>query len=236
MVIGSGGARLAVVLTVALGVIGNSQGSASPTHSPRDLQACVDRWNWMNYRGHFARGVVPAKVQARPCRIEIAYALRKSDPGYRRYLRTIYFPCTVNRFGAFICPEHAWGTPKDPPRTGHNARFFPRTGQIQLDHPPARRLSTPRPEWVRRYPVLSGFIVPFDRRGRLRSGLRLTGHRGAFTCTTYSSIRQRTRLYGCGAGLYCFAPSLPSYDGQPLACPRDRGSRTFRRGVLRLLT
>ncbi len=98
--------------------------------------------------GPSSREAVPAKVQARPCRIEIAYRVERSDPAYKHYLGT-YFPCTVNRFGAFRCPEHAYGVPDDPPRTGFNARFFPRTGRIRLHHPPVIPVATPKPSIVR---------------------------------------------------------------------------------------
>jgi hypothetical protein len=233
--------RLLVVLVVVLGVLGPTHGAASlarsesSTFKAQELQVCAERWNWMNYRGHFARGVVPAKVQARPCRVEIAYGLRKSDSLYRLYLRTIYFPCTVNQFGAFECPEHAYGTPTDPTRTGRNARYHPLTGQIKLNHPPAQPVATPKPDWVRRYPVAAGFIVPFNRHGHLRSGLKLKGRRSGIRCHTSPNLRWRSRLYGCGAGLWCFVRSLPLHDRQPLACPEDRGSRVFDRGVLRVL-
>jgi len=161
--------------------------------------------------------------------------VERSDPAYKHYLGT-YFPCTVNRFGAFRCPEHAYGVPDDPPRTGFNARFFPRTGRIRLHHPPVIPVATPKPDWVRLYPVQAGFIVPFDRQGRLRPGLTLRGRASSrTTCTTFAGIHQRSRLYGCGAGLYCFAPSLPHRNRQRLACPDDLGSRIFRRGRLRAL-
>jgi hypothetical protein len=213
----------------------SARGSATLASDIRAIQACADRWNWMNYRAQFAYEVVPAKVQAKPCRIEIAYRLKRRDPGYKHYLGT-YFPCTVNRHGAFRCPEHAVGRPDDPPRTGFNARFSPLTGRIRLYHPPSAPIATSRPDWVRSYPVEAGFIVPFDRQGRLRPGLTLRG-RPSFrkTCTAFVAIRQHSRLYGCGAGLYCFAPSLPPRNGQVLACPNDRGSRVFTRGRLRLL-
>ncbi len=147
--------------------------------------------------GPSSREAVPAKVQARPCRIEIAYRVERSDPAYKHYLGT-YFPCTVNRFGAFRCPEHAYGVPDDPPRTGFNARFFPRTGRIRLHHPPVIPVATPKPDWVRLYPVQAGFIVPFDRQGRLRPGLTLRGRASSrTTCTTFAGIHQRSRLYGC---------------------------------------
>jgi hypothetical protein len=143
-------------------------------------QHCVDRFNWMNYRGSFGfqpNISVPAKAEARPCRIEIAYRLLRSDPDYRVYLGT-YFPCSLNRFDAYVCAEHALGAPGRPPRAGYNARYFIRSGSIRLDHPPRRPVTTEKPGWVRRYPVDHGFIVPFDRAGRLREGLTLRGRSG----------------------------------------------------------
>lgn len=225
------------LLAASSAVLGTASapGSATSTSDAQAIQACADRWNWMNYRGHFAREVVPAKVQARPCRIEVPYRLERADPAYKHYLGT-YFPCKVNRFGAFVCPGHAYGLPDDPPRTGFNARFFPRTGQIRLYHPPAAALVTPKPDWVRLYPVDAGFIVPFDRKGRLRPGLRLRGRPSSrTTCTTFASIHERSPRYWCGAGLYCFARSLPPRNGQGLACAVEPGSRTFMRGRLRVL-
>jgi hypothetical protein len=225
---------LAVVLAVLSATAVAARG-ATGLSRPQALQQCVDRWNWMNYRGGFSpeRNVVPVKVQAHPCRIEIAYRFKKSDPAYKHYLST-YFPCHVNRFGAFVCPEHAYGIPDGPPRTGFNARWNPRVGVMRLSNPPAHRIPAAKPAWIRQYPVELGFIVPFDRDGRLRSGLSLVGrpHRA---CTTYADIRERSTLYGCGAGYYCFAPSLPPRNHQRLACPRDRGSRVFERGVLTVL-
>jgi hypothetical protein len=236
---------LRLIAAGVLGFLGWAPHAASPaagdsaTASPAELEACVERWNWMNYRHWFGYSVAPARVQAAPCRVEIAYALPRTDRLHRLYLRSTYFPCLVNRFGAFVCPEHAAGRPNGPRRFGHNARFFPRNGRIELDTPPARAVTVRKPDWVRRYPVVAGFIVPFDSRGRLRSGLvlrrRPDGNPTNTTCTTFADIHNRSRLYGCGAGSYCFARSLPPRDRQPLACPEDRGSRTFDRGVLRVM-
>jgi hypothetical protein len=130
--------------------------SARPASArPAALQACVDRWNWMHYGGWFVPSAEvpsePARVRAHPCRIEIAYRLPRSDPSFR-YLLGSYFPCRLNRFGAYVCASHAWDTAGRRPLHHLNARFFPkRNGRIVLDQPPERRLATPKPEWVRRY-------------------------------------------------------------------------------------
>jgi len=221
----------AVLALVLSGCSGGASEVRAASSENQQRQACVDRWNWMNYEGHFSKlDVVPAKVDTHPCRIGVAYIPDRSYAYNRRG-----FLCTVNAFGAFRCPEHAdWRAPR---RAAFNARFFAhRNGVIRLDRPPGRRAAQVKPEWVRRYPVESAFVVPFDRNGHFRPGLTLTGRRHeAWTCGTFASIHQQTALYGCGAGLYCFAPSLPARDGQLLACPRDRGSRIFVRSRLRLL-
>jgi hypothetical protein len=229
--------RFVGILVAALLPLAAHRGPARtmPEVSARQPQACVDRWNWMNYRGNFAYSVAPTKVEAHPCRIEIAYALPRSEHDYRLYVRSLYFPCSVDRFGAYVCTEHAIGIPGGPPRTGHNARYFPTTGRIRLDHPPSRAVATAKPAWLRRYRVVAGFIVPFDARGRLHAGIHLRVRAGVkTTCNTFANVARRTRLYGCGAGLYCFAPTLPPRDGQRLACPEQRGSVVFDEGVLRV--
>jgi hypothetical protein len=190
----------------------------------------------MGYGGSFGRPEMvslPAKVDANPCRVEIAYRLPRSDPAARAALG-FFFPCRLNRFGAYVCASHADGAWDDPPRRGYNARFWIRRGILRLDRPPARRPVVRKLEWVRRYPVDHGYIVPFDGRGRLREGLELRGP-GRETCATFASIRQPTTLLGCGAGFFCFVPKLPVRDGQPLACPEAAGSRVFYRGRLTVL-
>ena len=144
---------------------------------------------------------------------------------------SIYFPCSLNRFGAYVCPEHAVGLPGGPPRTGHNGRYFAKDGKIRLNRPPARPIAVPKPAWVRRYPVMQGFIDPFDRDGKLRPGLRLRRPARPLSCGTYTDVNQST-LIGCGAGLYCFVPRLPVRNKEVIACPTDRGSRAFDRGRL----
>ena len=183
--------------------------------------------------GAYPNASVPAKVGSQPCRIEIAYRFRRSDPAYPHYLGT-YFPCSLNRFGAYVCASHAFGLPDDPPRPGYNARYSSRSGSLRLDRPPQRVDATPRPDWVSRYPVDHGFIAPFDDRGRLRRGLTLRPDRRAW-CQTFRGIGQTSRLVYCGGSGYCFVPRLPVYAGELIACPSDAGSRLFFRGRLRVL-
>jgi hypothetical protein len=206
--------------------------------SPAALrQACVERWNWMHYAHlHVNNRSVPATVRAKPCRIEIDYRLSRSDPLYASFLGT-YFPCTLNRYLAYVCASNAYGVPDARPRTGQNARYFTRNGAIRLNRPPTRPVSVSKPDWVLRYPVTKGFIEPFDKNGKLRSGLTLSKPlrppRG-WPCQTFADT-DRSTLIPCPAGLYCFVPVLPVRDRELIACPIDRGSRVFNRGRLRVL-
>lgn len=202
--------------------------------SPASLrQACVERWNWLHYDHAFVPSpnrTAPVTVKIRPCRIEIDYRLSRSDSLYKSYLG-MYFPCALNRFGAYVCTTHALGLPGARPRSGHNARYFVKDGAIRLNRPPPESISVPKPDWVRRYPITQGFIEPFDQSGKLRAGLRLAGTLRTPGCTTFPNI-DRTTLIGCGAGLNCFVPRLPVRNGELVACPTDPGSRLFNRGRL----
>jgi hypothetical protein len=175
-------------------------------------------------------------LKAKPCRIEIDYRLSRSDPFYVSYLGT-YFPCALNRYLAYVCASHAYGLRNDRPRRGQNARYFARNGAIRLNRPPSRPVSVSKPDWVRHYPVTKGFIEPFDKNGKLRSGLFLgkpLRPPQGWPCQTVADT-DRSTLIPCQPGLYCFVPALPVQDKEPIACPTDRGSRIFNRGRLRVL-
>src|SRR5207244_1308663 len=140
----------------------------------------------------------PVAVSSHPCRIEIGYRLPDAP-----HIKSLYFPCALNQFQAYVCAEHAHGLPTSPPRTGQNGRYFSASGRIRLDRPPAHPVAVPRPAWVKRYPVTEGFIEPFDSHGRLRPGLTLKRPLPRpYSCQTFPKI-DRTTLIGCGAGLYC---------------------------------
>jgi hypothetical protein len=225
-----------VLLVILVGVAASLGASVARSGSPPSAaaqQSCVDRWNWMHYGGWFVRSAevrwAPARVRANPCRIEIAYLLAGSG----RHTLVPYFPCSVNRFGAYVCAAHAYGPANGLRLSGTNARFFPkRNGWMRLDYPRTHRPVTAKPSWVRRYEVDHGFIVPFDRRGRLRAGLTLTAAR-PFQCYTLPDDQQWPYLWGCGGTSVCFAPTLPARRGELLACPTQPGSRRFVRAAYR---
>jgi hypothetical protein len=229
--------RRAAVTFVLVLIAAGCSSSHHARPSPASLrQACVERWNWLHYDHAFVPSparTAPATVKTKPCRIEIDYRFSRSDPAYKHYLGT-YFPCALNRYGAYVCTEHALGLPDDPRRTGQNARYFFKDGTIRLKRPPTHPITITKPDWVRRYPVTEGFIEPFEN-GKLRTGLKLRGHVGSPDCATFPNIDHST-LIGCGAGLYCFVPRLPVRNKELMACPTDRGSRLFERGRLVVLT
>jgi hypothetical protein len=135
-----------VLLVILVGLAASLGASAARSGSPPSAaaqQSCVDRWNWMHYGGWFVASAevrrVPARVRANPCRIEIAYLLAASGG----HTLVPYFPCSVNRFGAYVCAAHAYGRLR---LSGTNARFFPkRNGWMRLDHPPTHRPLTAKP-------------------------------------------------------------------------------------------
>ncbi len=228
----------AVVVSLALAVVLtpiSSGGGAASAWDAVALQACVIRWNWMHYGGWFVpSGHVrsePARVRADPCHIDIAYRFRRGSPQNKHYLG-LYFPCGLNRFGAYVCASHTYGVPDGRPLRGLNARYFASNGRIVLDHPPGRPVVPVKPEWVRRYPVDHGFIVPFDRRGRLRRGLTVAPAR-PLPCSTAPDDRRWPYLWGCGGTMLCFAPSRPPHAGELLMCPTEPGSRRFFRASYR---
>jgi hypothetical protein len=225
-----------LIFVVAVGAgLGASVACSGSSPSAAAQQSCVDRWNWMNYGGWFVGSAevrwVPARVRANPCRIEIAY-LVAAGGGHGL---VPYFPCFVNRFGAFVCAAHAYGAANGLRLSRSNARFFPkRNGWMRLDRPPTQRPVTAKPSWVRRYEVDHGFIVPFDRRGRLRAGLTLSAAK-PFQCSTLPDDRRWPYLWGCGGTSECFAPTIPARRGELLACPTQPGSRLFVRAAYRHL-
>src|SRR6266545_2886274 len=152
----------AVLVSLALAVVLtpiSSRGGAASAPGAVALQACVIRWNWMHYGGWFVpSGHVrsePARVRADPCHIDIAYRFRRGSPQNKHYLG-LYFPCGLNRFGAYVCASHTYGVPDGRPLRGLNARYFASNGRIVLDHPPGLTVAPARP--------LPRSTAPDDRR------------------------------------------------------------------------
>lgn len=185
------------------------------------LQACTDRFNWMNFSGWYGLSPVPARVQASPCRVTIAYGTSAAE-------QSLSFPCVLDSYGAYSCASHAVGQMNGPPLQGANATYYGKSGVLRLTTP-GRVGAAPKPDWMKEYPVDHGFIVPFDSQGKLRPGLTLIDSTWDFNCTTSTNTPWRTELISCPASATCFVPTVPSYVGELAVCPTAPGSRTFRK-------
>ncbi len=157
-------------------------------------------------------------------------------PGRPALCRTLKggFACKLNAFGAYRCPAHVNVSDYSPHGRlyGWNAKFRGQT--LVLDHPAMRTVRTPRPAWLKSYPVVRGFIQPFDKHGQLRAGLTLKRSPRYF-CQWLAGQPPLDPLSGllyCGTGLYCFASRLPLERTERLACPQAPGSKVFFPGRL----
>lgn len=201
------------------GAAGEGGNWAGTTATPAQLQRCVDQWNWMNMTS-WRR--VSAFVEASPCRVTVAYG----DPP-----SNVYYPCSLNRYRAYACPARTLGTSDgsvDPPPTTWNARIDGGR-KLRLSRPPSTYIRPQKPEWVLRYAVENARIVPFDRAGRPRAGLRFVNTGVSLgACGAGLSYRYSSTLRFCEAGIQCFARRNPLRVGDDVACPLEPGSRTFR--------
>ena len=155
-----------------------------------------------------------------PCEVYFDYGER-GDGGFAA------LPCEVNRFGAYACAGHAHF--ELPGSTEWNATARTR-GRLVLDEPPAQRRRIARPNWVKRFPVVDGYIRPFDSRGTLRRGLKLHGVAEAIDGCGAGRALTSTQLSRV-TGYTCFAIKLPLRSGDRIACPDAPGSTRFKRGI-----
>ncbi len=222
--------RLTVALLTAalLTVAGRSSpawtaiSSATSVSSPKTVQACAVRFGWMHYQRYFTRGDARARVKAGPCEVDIIYS--PSTPN-------LYFPCTVNSFGAYECATHAVGQAADPPLTGLNAVFHSSTGTVTVAHAP--KVAVAKPGWVRTYPIRMGLIVPYDAHGNLRPGLTVVPAGFGVDCGSGAPERT-TGLIECVASTNCFVADWVHaiYSGEQALCPTKAGSRRMRQATL----
>ena len=197
--------------------------SPSAERAAQDRQLCVDLWNGTKMR-RVAWDTI-AFVSSSPCRVTLAI-----EPAPER--RRFQLRCALNRFGAYSCPSHA----QEPfPEPGWNART--RRGVLVLDHPPKRRLPLEPPAWARRYELLNGYILPFDRFGDRRPGVRIVGHATGSCLSLPERGDYKTTRRCAGRDNWirdpCFSPTGSVAAGVTLLCPRDRGSTGFVRFLVR---
>jgi hypothetical protein len=224
-------AFVALLAAAALSGVAAAGSNGTPNERTRQrLQQCVDRWN-VQHIWFWAKPGTSVQIKAGPCRTAIQYS----------YVKTYYFPCSLNRAGAYSCASHAFdpaaGDPPGP--TSWNATTSA-AGVLRLLTPPRRTLANHWPNWMRAYPLKDGYIVPLDSSGTRRPGITIAPETapsvgpGIFGCAGGGA------LYGtylsCGAGAVCFAVHLPVHTGDRLVCAAGpeggRGSTKFQWATL----
>lgn len=178
--------------------------------SPKALQACAVRFNWMHLQRWFSNGM-RARIKAAPCEVDILWS---------RSVPNVYYPCKVNGFGAYDCAND-WIESSLPP-AGLNATYHSATGAVILDHPVA--VSVPKPIWLRSYQVRMARIVPYDAHGQLRSGLTIVPWRYEVYCD--GAPERESGFLLCAAWAVCFvADRLHNVvSGERALCPEKPGS------------
>lgn len=217
-------ALIAVGAVVVIAVCGRTaialaQSGSATEHRAQARQACADRWGWMR-NSYIRAGTRAIITSTSPCEVSFEYGER-GDGGFS------VLPCKVNKFGAYACAGHAHA--ELPGSTEWNAVARTR-GRLVLDDPPAQRRWIARPDWVKRYSVVDGYIRPFDSRGRLRRGLKLHGVAEPVQGCGGGRSLTSTKL-SCVTGYTCFAAKLPLRSGDRIACPDAPGSTRFKRGI-----
>jgi hypothetical protein len=195
------------------------------------LRRCVDRWN----QGRMEWGPTVARALARPrCTVVLAYTYSRGDatcspdkslPAHPGLCldRAASFTCTLDRFEAYFCPSHADRVPVRKANADVGA-----DGRLRLHRPLARTHATSLRDWQRRYTYRDGYIYPWTRNGKLRTGLKLVGHFHG-QCSRWSDISIR-----CVAGSLLIYPCYPQratwHRGTFLAaCPTAPGATRFYR-------
>lgn len=216
---------LTAVLSVLAAFVAGSgfaAAAAGPTatteRTAQARQACADRWGWM-HNSYVTSGTRAIITKTSPCRISFDYG-EAGDSGF------FALPCEVNKFGAYECAGHAQGAISASTKWNAIVRS---KGRLVLDRPPRRARQITRPAWVRRYPVIDGYIRPFNSRGHLRPGLSL--HGAVKRIDGCGVGRAKSTRLTCVTGYACFASKLPLRAGDRIACPDAPGSKRFVRGV-----
>jgi hypothetical protein len=192
------GRRRALVICAAAGCLVLADGGgwvrAAPStdpaaSSPQALRTCVERWNqdkmvsWGSMSVRIAIRALDARERdrvsfgddaQRRCTLSLA-----GRPGDNSWI------CRIGYAGGYVCPLVT--SDGMPPLRNANGRTDQR-GVLKLDVPLKGTRATPPLPWQRRYPHVDGFILPWTRAGKLRSGLRLVAtERGA--CGSFVETR-----------------------------------------------
>lgn len=140
------------------------------------LRTCVDRWNQDNM---VSWGSMSVRISIRGLGARERSVLTIPNPGQRRCTLSLAarpgdnsWICRIADTGGYDCPLVT--SDGMPPLRNANGTTDHR-GVLKLDVPLKGTHATPPLPWQRRYPHVDGFILPWTRAGKLRSGLRFGG-------------------------------------------------------------
>lgn len=187
-----------------------------------ELQRCVDIWNRARMR--WPTGAANVRLRKDRCQVTVGQ-IRVAG------FLSAGFACWQPVPFSFQCPSHggALGT-MNPDQRVWNARID-RSGKLMLAKPPTRgRL--PLPE-APPYPLLNGYVLPFNRDGKPRRGLSFT-KTVTGTCVGRGDIRHPDSLRCAWSGRKftyihnsCFKAPGRLRVGDVVLCPEGAGSRRF---------
>ena len=164
-------------LVVVLGG-GSSWVRAAPSTDPaassaQALRTCVDRWNQDNM---VSWGSMSVRISIRGLDARERSVLSIPNPAQRRCTLSLAgrpgdssWICRIGDTGGYECPLV---TSDGMPRLRNTNGRTDHRGVLKLDVPLKGTHATPPLPWQRRYPHVDGFILPWTRPGKLRSGLR----------------------------------------------------------------
>jgi hypothetical protein len=166
-----------VALVVALGGGDGSARAAPPTDpgasSAQALRTCVDRWNQDNM---VSWGSMSVRIAIRGLDARERSVVSFGDDAQRRCTVSLAgrpgdnsWICRIGESDGYDCPLVT--SDGMPPLRKANGKTDQR-GVLKLDVPLQGTHATPPLAWQRRYPHVDGFILPWTRAGKLRSGLR----------------------------------------------------------------
>jgi hypothetical protein len=204
----------------------------SAAESPQSLRTCVDRWNqdnmvsWDSMSVKIAiRALDPRERAAvsfgndaeRRCTVSLA-----DRPGDNTWI------CRILDSGGYDCPLV---TSDGMPPLKNASGTTDQRGVLTLDLPLNGTQPAPPLRWQRRYRRVDGFILPWTRAGRLRSGLRFVAtQRGA--CGSFVETRVPRSAVRCvdsrtsGWIEPCFPQRRNFHAGDLAACAAP-GSTSF---------
>jgi hypothetical protein len=228
---------VAAGLTVVLGWGTGNAAVRSAASARQALRTCVDRWNQDNM---VSWGSMSVRIAIRPLDPRERAAVSFGDDKQRRCTLSLAgrqgdntWICRIGDSGGYECPlVTSDGMPRLSSPNGRTGRH----GALRLDVPLSGTRPTPPLLWQRRYPHVDGFILPWTRTGKLRSGLRLVGsERGA--CGSFAEHRLPRSAVRCvdrRTAAYsepCF-PQRRDFRRRDLAACAAPGLTVFRRWLI----